>query len=141
MKPISCLVLEPDLVSSRRIAELCRALGTVEVRWNAASVPDGLEIIRKHQPELTFWGLNGHPESSVEAVARMAADFPGVYVVAMSERGDADLILKTIRAGAQDFLRKPVAAEELRAAAEKALKSRHAAREEGTANGRIVSVF
>src|SRR5574342_97267 len=122
MKSISCLVLEQDPQSSRRIAELCRVLGTVEVRWNAASVPDGLEIIRKHQPGLTFWGLNGDAESSIEAVSRMTSDFPGVYVIAMSERGDAELILKTIRAGAQDFLRKPVAAEELRAATEKALK-------------------
>ncbi len=141
MKPISCLILEPDPDSASRISELCRALGTVDVRWNAKSVPDGIEIMRKHQPELTFWSLNGHAESSIEAVTRMTADFPGVYVVAMSERGDADLILKTIRAGAHDFLRKPVAAEDLRAATEKALKVRPPLREEAGGGGRVVSVF
>lgn len=141
MKPISCLILEPDPDSASRISELCRALGTVDVRWNAKSVPDGIEIMRKHQPELTLWSLNGHAESSIEAVGRMAHDFPGLYLVAMSERGDADIILKTIRAGAHDFLRKPVAAEDLRAATEKALKVRPPLREEAGGGGRVVSVF
>lgn len=141
MKPISCLILEQDPDSSRRIADLCRESGTVDLRWKAGSVAEGMEIIRQHRPEMAFWALNGHPESSIESVSRVAREFPALYLVALSDRGDADLILKTIRAGAHDFLRKPVAAQDLRAATEKALKVRAPAGETARTSGRVVSVF
>lgn len=141
MKPMSCLILEQDPGTSRRIDELCRAMGTIEVRWKANSAADGVEMIRKHQPEIAFWALNGNAEASIEAVSRVARDFPGLYVVAMSERGEADLILKTIRAGAHDFLRKPVGPQDLQAAAEKALKVRLPLRDKEVRSGKVVSVF
>lgn len=141
MNRINCLILEHDPESSRRLQELCRGLGSVEVRWKVSSVAEGVEVIRKHRPEMTFWALNGNPEASIESVSRIARDFPGLYLVAMSDRGDADLILKSIRAGAHDFLRKPVGEQDLRAAAEKALAVRLPHRAEAKASGRIVSVF
>ena len=64
-----------------------------------------------------------------------------MYLLALSEKSDADLILKALRAGAHDFLCKPVKENDLRAATEKIFKLKAARKEHHGSGGKIVSVF
>lgn len=141
MNRISCLIIETDQEAIRQIDILSKQIGAIEVRWKTHSVKTGIDIIRMHLPEMVIVGLGPTPEPAIESISMMAKDFPFLYLVALSDRTDSDLILRTIRAGAHDFLCKPVKEIDLRAAAEKASKLKATRKESGGRGGKILSVF
>ncbi len=141
MARINCLIVESDPEAVRQIDNLSRKLGTVEVRWKTGSIASGLDILRKHRPEMAIVGLGTDPAAAVTSLSAMVKEFPSLYVVALSDRSDADLIIQAMRAGAHDFLRKPVKEIDLRAAADKVFKLKSARKESPVEGGRIVSVF
>ncbi len=141
MNRISCLIVETDQEAIRQIDILSRRIGSIEIRWKTHSVQTGFDIIRKHLPEMAIVGLGQAPDLTIESISAMAKDFPYLYLVALSERTDSDLILRTIRAGAHDFLCKPVKEIDLRATADKAAKLKATRNETGGPGGKILSVF
>jgi len=94
-----------------------------------------------HLPEMVIVGLGPTPEPAIESISIMSKDFPFLYLVALSDRTDSDLILRTIRAGAHDYLCKPVKEIDLRSAAEKASKLKATRKESVGRGGKILSVF
>ena len=141
MDRIHCLIVESDQEAIRQIDVLSRKVGTVELRWKTNSMKTGFEIIRKHLPGMAIVGLDADTDSAIASLSAMAGEFPFLYLLALSEKSDADLILKAMRAGAHDFLCKPVKENDLRAAAEKIFKLKAARKEHHGSGGKIVSVF
>lgn len=141
MNRINCLVIDPDPEAIRQIDILCRKLGTVELRWKANSMTSAFEIVRKHMPEMAIVDLDSGMGSAIESISAMARDFPFLYMLGLSERNDSGLILKAMRAGAHDFLCKPVDENDLRAAVEKVYNLKAARKEHQGGGGKIVSVF
>jgi pilus assembly protein CpaE len=141
MSRISCLIVETDQEAIRQIDILSRRIGSIEIRWKTHSIQTGFDIIRKHLPEMAIVGLGQTSDLTIESISAMAKDFPYLYLVALSERTDSDLILRTIRAGAHDFLCKPVKEIDLRATADKAAKIKATRNETGGPGGKILSVF
>ena len=141
MSRISCLIVETDQESIRQIDILSRRSGAFEVRWKTHSLTTGVDIIRKHAPEMAIVGLGPDVDDSIGNISMMARDFPSLYLVVLSDRTDSDLILRVIRAGAHDFLSKPVKEADLRSVAEKAAKLRSTRKESAGRGGKIISVF
>ncbi len=141
MNRISCLIIETDPETVRHIDILGRTIGSVEVRWKTNSLETGVSIIRKHLPEMAIVGLGQNPNASIDAISSLAQDFPSLYLLALSDSIDSDLILRSMRAGAHDFLCKPVKEIDLRAAAEKVYKLKAARLERRPDGGKVVSVF
>lgn len=138
---ISCLVAEPEPEAMRQIDVLGRQIGVIEVRWKSRSLDAGIELIRKHRPELAIVGLDPDPGAAIARIAELTAEFPSLCIVALSARSDADLILCAMRAGVHDFLRKPATEADLRAAVDKVLKRKSARTEPQRGEGRVVTVF
>ena len=141
MNRINCLVIDSDPEAIRQIDVLSRMVDTIELRWKTNSMKTGFEIIRKHHPEMAIVGLDAGTDSTIESLSAMAGEFPSLYLLVLSEPIDADLILKAMRAGAHDFLCKPVKENDLRSAAEKSFKLKAARKEDHGSGGKIVSVF
>lgn len=138
---IGCVIVESDQETVRQLDILCRKLGMIEARWKTSSLATGLEILRKHHPEMAIVGLGSSPVEAIASISSVARDFPSLYLLALSDRSDADLILQAMRAGAHDFLCKPVKEIDLRAATEKVFKLRAARQDPARGEGKIVSVF
>ena len=141
MSRISCLIIETDPETIRQIDILGKKTGTVDVRWKTGSLQTGLDIIRKHGPEMAIIGMDSDGGPTVETIAALSRDFPDLYLLALSHEGDAPMILQTMRAGAHDYLCKPVKEMDLRAAAEKVKKLRASRKESSVRGGKILSVF
>jgi len=76
---------------------------------------------------------------SATPVSRMVEVLPGVAILATGPVTSADLVIQAIRAGALEYLRRPVEAEELTAALTKLLRVRRV--DDARPPGRITSVF
>jgi DNA-binding NtrC family response regulator len=74
--------------------------------------------------DLKMPGLSG-----MEVIGRVAAEHPGVSVVVLTGFGTVYNAVEAMRAGASDFLEKPVGIPQLRAAVFKAVKDRERNRE------------
>ena len=104
MKKISCLIIETDQEAIRHIDILGRTMGSLDLRWKTNSLETGVAIIRKHLPEMAIVGLGQNPNASIEGISALARDYPSLYILALSDKSDSDLILRAMRAGAHDFL-------------------------------------
>ncbi len=138
---ISCLIIDKDPETIRHVDVLGRKLGTIDLRWKTGAIDTGIDIIRKHLPEMAIVGLGPEPEAEIESIAAISREFPAVYLLVLSDSSDADLILRTMRAGANDFLCKPVKESDLRAATEKIHKLMASRKEAAVKGGKILSVF
>jgi len=96
--------------------------------------PD-LVIVELDADEAT--GPDGPPAKVVEALTRA---FPDATVFATGPSVSVDFVIQAIRAGAVEFLRRPVQRDDLSAALEKLLRLRRASEPPARA-GRITSVF
>ncbi|MGE5662847.1 MAG: AAA family ATPase [Deltaproteobacteria bacterium] len=141
MTRITCVIVESDQEAIRQIDNLSRKIGSIDLRWKTNSTATAVEILRKHSPEMAIVGLGADPAAAIASISSMAGDFPSLYLVALSDSSDADLIIQAMRAGVHDFLRKPVREIDLRAAAEKVFKLKNARKETHVEGGRIISVF
>ena len=138
---ISCLIIEKDPETIRHVDVLGRMLGTIDLRWKTGAIATGIGIIRKHLPEMAIIGLGPEPEAEIESIAAISREFPAVYLLVLSDSSDAGLILRSMRAGANDFLSKPVKESDLRAATEKVNKLKASRKEAAVKGGKILSVF
>ncbi len=136
-EPIRSLIIEPDPDTARSVYILGRQTGAVDIRWKSDSVAEGAEIVRKFRPDMAIVGVNGDPAA---AIAPLAAEFPSLYILALTSSPDAEQALAAMRAGAHDMLRKPVREVDLRIAAEKMLKVR-ARKDPSERRGKVVTVF
>jgi pilus assembly protein CpaE len=134
---IRSIIIENDPETARLIELLGRRSGSLDVRWTAASVEQGADIVRKFRPDMAIVEVNGNPASALGPLAR---EFPNLYILALSASREAEYALETMRAGAHDLLCKPLREVDLSIAIEKARKSR-VRKDPAERRGKIVTVF
>lgn len=107
------LVVE-DVADMRRF--LRRTLGDHEVRL-AESGAQALQLLDSWRPDLILTDLMMPGMDGEELVDRIRTrdDLEGVPILVLSARADDDMRVRLLRGGAQDYVTKPFAAEELRA--------------------------
>jgi signal transduction histidine kinase len=119
------MVVDDEEKSRRLLADLLAAEGyTVQA---AADGMEALQLAHGFKPETILMDVMMPKLDGVEACRRLKADpatasIPVLMVTALSERADR---LKGIQAGANDFLAKPIDAEELRLRVKNAVHAKH----------------
>lgn len=74
------------------------------------------DVIEQTAPDVGVVSLDSNPDKAIELVQRLAASAPDTAILAASQNTDGHLILRTIRAGAREFLTLPLASDDLDAA-------------------------
>lgn len=89
------------------------------------------DVVGQTNPDIGFVALDSNPDKALELIAALAKSAPNCSVLATSSSNDGNLILRTMRAGAKEFLTQPLKAEDLATALQRVSCQRN-----GTANGR-----
>jgi pilus assembly protein CpaE len=137
---IATLVIEPDPDAARQFEAACRRLGTIDLRWKTESLEAGAEIVAKRRPEMVVVGIDRAADPAIGFIEAVSGSPLPPFILALSGSAGADLILRTMRAGAHDFLCRPIKDADLSAAVEKVGRLR-SAKGTGPSRGRIVSLF
>ena len=109
---------EPDLLELLELTLSCMGLDTSR----AESVSDALRLLDKEQFDLCLTDMrlpDGEGLRVVEYITQRALDVPVAVITAF---GSAENAVAALKAGAFDYLSKPVALEQLRALVKQALK-------------------
>lgn len=106
------VLVEDDVDIRRLVAEALAGEGhDVE---SAATAMEGLELAMKGQPELVILDL-GLPDLDGIELLRMIRAVSQVHVIVVTARGADDVVIKTLDAGADDYLVKPFSVAQLEA--------------------------
>jgi DNA-binding NtrC family response regulator len=91
----------------------------------ASNAGDALKMIYQRRPDLVMMDVRMPGVDGVQALQQVRSAFPDMYVVIMTAYGTSQTSIDAIRAGAFDYLMKPLDLDELRAVIRKALDAQH----------------
>src|SRR3989449_10180419 len=140
-QPITLLLIlsgDKDRDSARAALE---GLPGVEVVGERSELRSGLLLARQLRPRVVLLDLPDAYEEALSAAGSFKLDSPDVALFLMSNTLDPQVLLKAIRAGAQEVLKKPLDKVLLQEAVERVSRS-GAARSAGETRARsIITVF
>jgi pilus assembly protein CpaE len=140
-QPITIVVLSTGLDNFKDIRRALTAESRVKL-LAGGNDPDQLyeEIVRL-KPNAAIIALGAMTEQAVKFIERLSAECPSTAIISAGEATSPDLILRSLRAGAREFLRLPISTDELRTVLDRVadLSSKHV--EAPTHKGRMIAVF
>jgi two-component system NtrC family response regulator len=90
----------------------------------AADVPEALEILEREPCDLVITDLNLPGASGLELLKKVRIEYPETTVVVVTAYGTIETAVDAMKAGAYDYITKPVHPDELRALASRVLERR-----------------
>ena len=98
------------------------------------------DVLDQTNPDVAFVAMDSDPEEAIALVEELTKAKPETALLVSSSSTDGNLILRTMRAGAKEFLTQPVRPEDLATALQRISRTKFGA--EGTGGGacRVITV-
>jgi two-component system response regulator AtoC len=113
------LLVEPDLTTANQLSQLCAKHGLLVSR--ASTGAQAIEVLEKEPARVVLSELLLPDTTGIDLLKALERLWPGLPVVMMAANASAADAMAALRAGASDFVQKPVDAEEIMFALNKAL--------------------
>lgn len=98
------------------------------------------DVVEQSKPDAALIALDGGPDRAIALMEKLRTNSPDCAMLVVSKSTDGQLILKTMRAGAKEFIPLPVEVEELHVALERVLQSKYGG-SDGRARGcRMIAI-
>ena len=117
------LVIDDDQATCELIADSFEREG-----WSVAWCTDGesgLALAREQPFDVGLADVNLKDVNGLQLCRRLTENVPGTPVVMMTALGNMPAVISALRAGAWDFINKPIQLPELRTAAERLVRERY----------------
>jgi pilus assembly protein CpaE len=92
------------------------------------------DVVEQTKPDVAFIALDGDPDRALDLVAELTKGAPECSILVTSSSTDGNHILRTMRAGAKEFLTQPLKPEDVAAALQRVSRQKHGSRP-GTPHG------
>jgi pilus assembly protein CpaE len=135
------LVIDSDNLNKEILKKDLEQIEEVELASEVKSLREGSKAIRETTPDIVILELPEDSKKTLEWTQRTKLEFPEINIFVASEDKTPELIISAMRAGAQEFLSRPIDAKELKEAIHKVLKIREQIKAHTPETGRIISVF
>lgn len=117
---LNVLVIDDEKRFTEELAEFLTETGFRAFEANTASM--GLAILKKHSIDLLVLDVRLPGINGLDILKDVRAKYPGIEVIVVSAHGDMDTVIKAMRLGAIDYLRKPFRHIDIRIAIERTEK-------------------
>jgi len=136
--PFTAVVIDSDDGSRNSLITQLRSMPGVTVEADAPDLALGMKLARQVRPMLLV--LEAKPlDEALAAAERFHLEFPATTIFITSSDTVPNTILRSMRAGAKEFLSRPIANAELTAALDKLMKI--ADRSGGGGRNKLITVF
>ena len=102
---ISVLILDDEKHFTEELAEFLELSG--HVVFEANRVADGMKVLENHSIDLLILDIRLPGADGLDILKKVKADKPNLEVIVVSGHGDMETVIKAMRLGAFDYLRKP----------------------------------
>lgn len=106
------VVIDSDAAVSAFVKQWVNGKG-VRVVGEAEDTASGLRLTRSLQPDLVMLELPFQATPAMEFVRRIRSEFPGTGIIVTAQEASPQLVLSCIRAGAHEFVPRPIDGAEL----------------------------
>jgi pilus assembly protein CpaE len=124
-------VVDPKDASRDALKSMVLGLDSVWLEAECSRYEFFGDVIAQTNPDIGFVALDSNPDKALELIGSLTKSAPSCAILAISSSTDGNLILRTMRSGAKEFLTQPLKAEDLAAALQRVASQRS-----GASNGR-----
>jgi pilus assembly protein CpaE len=117
-------VVDPKDASRDALKTMLLGLDSVWLEAECSRYEFFADVVGQTNPDVGFVALDSNPDKALEVVAGLAKSSPNCAILVISTSTDGNLILRTMRAGAKEFLTQPLRTEDLSAALERVSRQR-----------------
>src|SRR5215510_15360510 len=140
-EPISVVVLSTGLENFKDIGGPLTAESRVQLLAGGNDADQLYEEIVRLKPTAAIIALGPNADNAVRFIERLKVEYPNTAIISAAQNSSPDLILSSLRAGAREFLRLPIIAEELRTVLDRVSEFTVKSIEAPKKKGRMVAVF
>jgi pilus assembly protein CpaE len=140
-QPITCVVLSTGLENFKDIRRAITAEQSVKLLAGGNDTDQLYEEIVRLKPDAAIIALGPNADNAVRFIEKLNAECPGTALISAAQDASPDMILRSLRAGAREFLRIPISSEELRTVLSRVSEFCKKQEEAPKKKGRMVSVF
>ncbi len=138
---ISLVIIDRDAAARKSIEAFCQNLGdTIKVICSEDNFLEGLKCIQASNPTVVILGVDDL-EKGIEDIRTILTRFPRISVFVASSEKNSDWILRLMRAGAVEYLLKPIESMELTEALQKVGRLWIPKQTEPVREGKVISVY
>jgi pilus assembly protein CpaE len=106
-------IVDPVDVSREALKSMLLGMDRVWLEADCSRYEFFPDVIRQTQPDIGVVGLDADPEKALDLIERLRSEVPNCAMLVVSRSTDGQLILRSIRAGAKEFLTLPLGVEDL----------------------------
>ncbi len=121
-------VVDPKDSSRNALKTTLLGLDTVWLEAECSRYEFFVDVVEQTKPDVGFIALDGNPDRALELVAELSKSAPECAILVTSSSTDGNLILRTMRAGAKEFLTQPLKGEDVAAALQRVSRQKHGSR-------------
>lgn len=117
---VKILICDDSVFARRRLKDFLNSIGIQDV-FEAADGVASVEQYEINQPDIVFMDIVMPKKDGVDAVTDIIAINPEAKIIMASSVGTQDYVKNALKAGACDFIQKPLENDKIVGAIEKAL--------------------
>src|SRR5213596_3989033 len=107
----SIVIVDDHPLFRKGLQELIQSDGTFAVSGEAADAAEAMDVIRKLTPDLAIVDLSLPGANGIELIKNVRAEFPKLPILILSMHDESLYALRALRAGAQGYVMKQEALE------------------------------
>jgi pilus assembly protein CpaE len=140
-QPLTIVVLSTDLDNFKAIRLALSADTRVQLLAGGDDAEQLYGEIIRLKPSAAIITLGANSDQTIKLIQRLATESPKTALISAANDADPDLLLQSLRAGAREFLKLPISAEELKTVLDRVADFCVAQVETPKKKGRMIAVF
>ncbi|HVF56448.1 MAG TPA: AAA family ATPase [Pyrinomonadaceae bacterium] len=140
-KQLTFVILSNGIESLRELRGALAAIDGMQLLVAGDDIEQLHAEVKRLRPSAAIVTLGAQPDAALRFVESLIAEFPSMAVICASQDASPDLILRSLRAGAREFLRLPLIAGEFKTVLERVGELCAVQEEAPKRQGRTIAVF
>src|SRR6267143_768738 len=140
-QPLTIVVLSTGLDNFKEIRAALTADGRVQLLAGGNDAEQVHDEIIRLKPAAALVSLGPNSDQAIKVIERLVTEAPRTALITAAQNASPDLILRSLRAGAREFLRLPISQDELKTVLDRVSEYCSGQVEAPKKKGRMIAVF
>ncbi|MDP6444787.1 MAG: response regulator [Pirellulaceae bacterium] len=133
-------IVDPNDATREQLKEMLLSMDVVWLEAECARYEFFADVIEQTHPDIGVVSLDQDPEKALQLIENLRRASPDCSILVISNSNDGQLILRSMRSGAKEFLTRPVRGEDLVVALERIGSQQYSGDEGRTRGSQVIAV-
>jgi pilus assembly protein CpaE len=133
-------IVDPNDRSRESMKAMLLGMDTVWLEADCSRYEFFPGVVEETAPDVGVVALDGGTDQAIKLIQRLSAEAPETAILAASTEADGQLILRTIRAGAREFLTLPLGREDLAEALQRVSQQKFGSVDGGGRSCQVIAI-